>query len=158
MAEDNKDQAPEGAQSEPQVNEELRQEGSSELAALKAERDQAPQPEFLEDGQPNPEFIPMRDCDRILDKGLIVKIDGVPCRLLEDVPVMSATFRDEAVFVEHVAEAGAGLAAIAPRLRGRYNGSGARIGINEDHPLNVRDARIAELEAEAEAEAQAKEE
>jgi hypothetical protein len=128
-----------------------------ELADLKAQRAGfLTAPEFIDD-EPNPMFIAWRDCDRILAAGTVALIAGVEVRLLKDSPVMAPLFRDEAVFVEHLADSGnrQSFGVNVEHLRNRYNGSGAKIGVNEDHPLNRLDARIAELELEVAAQAQA---
>jgi hypothetical protein len=112
------------------------------------------QPELI-DGEPNPEFIDFRDCDRILAAGTIALIGNVEFRILRDTPCMAPEFRDEAIFAESLAHGGKGLAVNAAGLRNRYNGNGAKVGVNEDHPLNKLDARIAELELEVAARAKA---
>lgn len=121
---------------------------AQELSNLKATRDgRTYEPELI-DGEENPKFVPFRDCDRPLAAGTVVQIAGVDVRLLSDVAAMAPEFRDEAVFAEHLAETGnaKSFAVNAVHMRNRYNGSGANIGVNEDHPLSKLDARIAELE------------
>jgi hypothetical protein len=111
------------------------------LADLKAHRDRQRLPEDDEG------FIPYRDCDRVLGPGTIVKINGVPCRLLLHSPVIAETFRDEAVFAQSLAAAADGsLAANAEGLRNLYNRNGVAIGVNEAHSHNRLGAEIAKLE------------
>lgn len=101
----------------------------------------------------DPEFNPYIDCDRLLGAGTVVMIGGVPCELLDDAPIRSVTFQDEAVFVEHLVQHPSNLAMNAAGLRQRYNQNGAMIGRNDDHPYNRLADEIARLEAElAEAE------
>lgn len=109
------------------------------LAELVAHRDRQPLQESDED------FHPYRDGDRVLSPGTIVRINGIPCRLLAHVPVIAPEFRDEAVFAESLAAADAGLAANAEGLRRVYNRNGKAIGINESHGSNRLDAEIADL-------------
>ena len=87
-----------------------------------------------------------RDFDALLLAGTTVDVGGVPCRLLSNVPVEAATFRDEAIFAEHLALTPGNIGANAANLRNRYDGSGRAVGVNEDHGLNALDAEIARLE------------
>jgi hypothetical protein len=127
------------------------QSPQSELAYLIEERDRYAQRMAVKLAADHEDFHPYVDCDRILAAGTPVVISGVECRLLTDCPVLAPEFRDEAVFAEHLSQVG-GLGANASGLRRRYNGNGALLGLNEEHPLNKLDARIAELEAAAESE------
>lgn len=112
--------------------------------------------------QPRPsekdeDFSPFRDCDRILAAGSVVHVDGIPCRLLVNAPVVCASFRDERQFVDHLISDDANFKANAPYLRKVYNRAGKPLGDNPQHP-EVRSAiRIAEVEAQIAAAAAAPE-
>jgi hypothetical protein len=95
----------------------------------------------------DPDFSPYQDCDAIFAAGTKVLLSGVTVILLIDVPVEAPTLRDDAVLAEHLAESG-NIGVNAGFLRGRYNGNGALVGVNESHPLNRLDAQIEALQLE----------
>ena len=92
------------------------------------------------------------NCDRILAPGTVVQLAGVDVQLSTPTAAIAPSFKDEQVFAEHLAHAGAtaSFAANLPYFRNRYNANAALLGINPEHPHNIREARIAELEKEIE--------
>lgn len=89
--------------------------------------------------------------DQVLAAGTRLQLHGAEVVLQAQVPVECPEIRGEEVFVDHlVAAHPSNLAANAAYFVNRYNSNGAIIGLNDEHPVNVRNARIADLEKQNE--------
>lgn len=93
----------------------------------------------------DPEFVPMRDNDRILSAGTVVTIGGVKAQLLIPTPILAPELANEQHFVELIAHEGENLQLNLPYLMNRYNRAGQLLGENPENPVRVLQGRIDQL-------------